>query len=135
MLGGFVDRVGPDRLVRATTLGAVAGVMIFVCIEGVAGCLGLLLLGSSLAPMFPTLMARTPARVGDGLVHHAVGFQVSAGTLGAALGPSVVGFCVASQGLGAFGAVVVALAIALLVAHEGLLASTRPQRPLPDFSD
>jgi hypothetical protein len=43
--------------------------------------LGRLLLGASLAPIFPTLMARTPARVGHGIAHHAVGFQVSAAML------------------------------------------------------
>lgn len=125
VLGAVVGRVGPDRMLRAATLGAVLGVTLFVSTQGLLGCLGLLLLGSSLAPMFPTLMARTPARVGDGLAHHAVGLQVSAGTLGSALGPSAVGFVVASQGLEAVGAVIVPLAVALFGTHEILLATTR----------
>lgn len=125
VLGAVAGRVGPDRLLRAATVGAVAGVVLFASMAGPLGYLGLLLLGSSLAPMFPTLMARTPARVGDGLAHHAVGLQVSAGTLGSALGPSVVGFLVASQGLAAVGVVIVSVAVALLLAHELLLATTR----------
>lgn len=125
VLGAVAGRVGPDRLLRAATVGAVLGVALFASVAGPLGYLGLLLLGSSLAPMFPTLMARTPARVGDGLAHHAVGLQVSAGTLGSALGPSVVGFVVASQGLAVVGVVIVAIAVALLLAHELLLATTR----------
>lgn len=127
VLGTVVGRVGPDRLLRAASIGAVVGVALFASAGGLLGCLGLLLLGSSLAPMFPTLMARTPARVGDGLAHHAVGLQVSAATLGSALGPSMVGFVVASQGLETVGAVIVAVAMALLLTHECLLAATRRQ--------
>jgi predicted MFS family arabinose efflux permease len=73
-------------------------------------------------------MARTPARVGDGLAHHAVGLQVSAATLGATLGPSIAGFLVARHGLGAVGIVSVAVVLALLFSHELLLASTQRTR-------
>jgi len=126
VLGALVAHVGPDRLLRAATIGAVLGVTLFASTEGLLGRLGLLLLGSSLAPMFPTLMARTPARVGEDLAHHAVGLQVSAATLGTALVPSGIGFLVAHYGLGAVGVVVVTVAVALLVAHELLLATTHP---------
>ncbi|HEU5073186.1 MAG TPA: MFS transporter [Polyangiaceae bacterium] len=131
VLGGIVGRVGPDRLLRSATLGAVIGVTLFASAASWLGYLGLILLGSSLAPMFPTLMARTPARVGDGLAHHAVGLQVSAATLGSALGPSAAGFFVANQGLAAVGGVIVAVAAALLVSHELLLAVTPPWRSKP----
>jgi fucose permease len=125
VLGGLVDRVGPDRLLRWATLGAVIGVALFTTTTGLFGCLGLLLLGSSLAPVFPTLMARTPARVGEAVAHHAVGLQVSAATLGSAALPSVIGFLVARGGIGVFGVVVIGTAIALLCVHELLLAATR----------
>ncbi|HEY6724996.1 MAG TPA: MFS transporter [Polyangiaceae bacterium] len=128
VLGAVAGRVGPDRLLRAATVGAVAGVALFASVAGPLGYIGLLLLGSSLAPVFPTLMARTPDRVGDGLSRHAVGLQVSAATLGSALGPSVVGFLVASRGVAGVGFMIVALAVALLLAHELLLATTRQAR-------
>lgn len=123
VLGGIVGRVGPDRLLRAATLSAVMGVTLFASAASWLGYLGLVLLGFSLAPMFPTLMARTPARVGDGLAHHAVGLQVSAATLGSTLGPAAVGFLVASHGLASVGGVIIAVAVALLVSHEFLLAA------------
>ncbi len=129
VLGLLIERIGADRLLRYATIGAVLGVTLFTSAGGLLGCAGLLLLGSSLAPLFPTLMARTPARVGDALAHHAVGLQVSAGTLGSALVPSVIGFLVARQGLGAVGPVVVSVATALFVSHEVLLATTRRAQP------
>lgn len=129
VLGSIVDRVGPDRMLRAGTVGAVIGVTLFASTWGPLGSFGLLLLGASLAPLFPTLMARTPARVGDSVAHHAVGFQVSAATLGSTLVPSLVGFLVARHGLSAVGGVIVAAAVALLLSHELLLGAARRVRP------
>jgi len=124
VLGLFVDRFGPDRLLRWASLGAVLGVAAFTGSGGGLGRAGLLLLGVSLAPMFPTLMARTPARVGEDVAHHAVGFQVSAATLGSTLMPALGGVLVSSGGLGAIAALVLALGLALLLSHEVLLRVT-----------
>jgi fucose permease len=128
VLGGFVDRFGPDRMLRCSTVGALIGVTLFASNSGPLGSIGLLLLGVSLAPIFPTLMARTPARVGDAVAHHAIGFQISAATLGSTLVPALVGVSVARAGLGALGVIVVSAAVALLLAHETLLAATRRLR-------
>lgn len=124
VLGTFVDRWGPDRTLRCATVGAVIGVTLFAASDTL-GSIGLLLLGVSLAPLFPTLMARTPARVGDAVAHHAVGFQVSAATLGSTLVPGLVGVLVARWGLGALGVAVVTIGVALLLAHETLLVAAR----------
>ena len=121
LLGFVIDRFGPDRLLRAATFGVVIGAALFALDSGAAGRAGLLLLGLSLSPMYPTLMARTPARVGAHITHHAVGFQVSAATLGSSLLPSLLGLWVARMGYGAIGFLAVALSLALFVAHEGLL--------------
>jgi fucose permease len=121
VLGVVADRFGPDRLLRAATFGIVAGALAFGTSPGALGHAGLVLLGMSLAPVYPTLMARTPARVGQGLTHHAVGFQVSAATLGSTLLPSLLGVLVASIGHVAIGALAIALSFALLVTHEALL--------------
>jgi len=124
VLGVFVDRFGPDRLLRCASLGAVLGVVAFTGSGGNLGRAGLLLLGASLAPMFPTLMARTPARVGEDVAHHAVGFQVSAATLGSTMMPALGGVLVSSAGLGAIATLVIGLSIALLLTHELLLRVT-----------
>jgi fucose permease len=124
LLGMIVDRVGPDVSLRLATLGAVVGTVLFAASGGVVGRSGLLLTGLSLAPMYPTLMARTPARLGEGAAAHAVGFQVSAATLGGAALPAAVGFMVASAGVDVIGPIVAAMAVTVLLVHEGLLAAT-----------
>jgi fucose permease len=95
----------------------------------VPGRFGLLLLGLSLAPMYPTLMARTPARVGPALSGHTVGFLVSSATLGSALMPALVGVLVGRVGLTSIGAMAIALGCAFLCVHELILRHA--SRPLP----
>jgi fucose permease len=129
VLGLIADRFGPDRLLRCATVGALLGVTLFVTGGAALGQAGLLLLGASLAPMFPTLMARTPARVGDAVVHHAIGFQVSAATLGSVSMPALAGVLVASLGIGAVGTLVIVLSVLMLVTHEGLLRLTATPAP------
>jgi fucose permease len=129
LLGSIAERFGPDRLLRLASLGAVAGVTMFALSPGVLGRFGLLLLGMSLAPMYPTLMARTPARVGPALSGHTVGFLVSSATLGSALLPALVGVLVGRVGLTAIGAMALALGAAFLCVHELILRYA--SRPLP----
>jgi len=124
VLGLIADRFGPDRLLRCATVGALLGVTLFVSGGGALGQAGLLLLGASLAPVFPTLMARTPARVGDAVVHHAIGFQVSAATLGSVSMPALAGVLVSSLGLGSVGTLVIGLSVSMLLTHEALLRLT-----------
>lgn len=130
VLGFVVDRVGPDRLLRVATVTAVAGAILFASTGAPVGRLGLVLLGLSLAPIFPTLMSRTPDRVGHHLSTHAVGFQVGAATLGSACVPALFGLLAATLGLQVLGAAVAAVALLLLVLHEALLAATR-RTPVP----
>ena len=125
-LGFVVDRIGPDRLLRLAALGVVTGAVLFAAASGLAGRLGLLLLGASLAPMYPTLMARTPARLGHATTPHAVGFQVSSATLGAALLPGAVGLVAARAGIGAVGPATATMAVLFWALHEALVRATRP---------
>jgi len=125
VLGFVVDRIGPDRLLRIATAGALAGSLAFTLSSGVAGRLGLVLLGASLAPMYPTLMGRTPARLGHEVSGHAVGFQVSAATLGVVALPGAFGVLAARAGVGAIGVGVTAAALLLAALHEALVLMTR----------
>lgn len=123
-LGFVVDRVGPDRLLRLASGGLLAGVLLLLLRQDQLGRSGLLLLGLSLAPIFPTLMARTPARLGEAS-RLAIGFQVSAATLGSASLPALGGFVVARYGLGAVPPFALALGLAFGAVHELLVALPR----------
>ena len=125
VLGFVVDRFGPDRLLRGTSFCVVLGAAAFAVSDGSLGRAGLLLMGISLAPVYPTLMARTPARLGAGLAQHAIGFQVSAAVLGSSLVPAFVGVLIARAGLGVISGMAVALSFAFLLVHELLLHAGR----------
>ena len=88
---------------------------------------GAALLGFALAPIFPMLIAATPGRVGDRLAAQAIGFQVSAATLGVAALPSLAGVLARPLGLEVVGPFLLAGTVALLVLHEATVRRVRRQ--------
>lgn len=110
-LGFVVDRVGPDRLLRLAVPVAVAAAALLQA--GLADFAALALLAAMLAPVYPTLMARTPARLGGALAVHAIGFQVAAAMAGVALLPGALGLAADLAGPAAVPAGILLLAVAL----------------------
>jgi fucose permease len=126
LLGAIVDHVGPDRLVRFSTFLTVIGTIMYASVpEGLVSQASLVLIGLGLAPVFPCMMARTPARLSDGHASHAIGFQVSAATLGAATIPAVAGLLAESWDLQAVAWFSVVLAAILFLVHEFILRMTQ----------
>jgi fucose permease len=109
-MGFVVDRLGPDRLLRLAMPAVVAAAAVFAL--GVADRAALLVLAAMLAPIFPTVMARTPARLGP-LAVHAIGFQISAAMIGVAVLPGAMGLVADLFGAGAVPLVVLALSVVL----------------------
>ncbi len=120
LLGFVVERLGTERLIRLASASAAAGALLFALpgLPVAVGGLGLVLLGFSLAPIFPGLLSETPHRVGEDASTHAIGFQVSVATLGMAAIPSGAGLLANAFGLGAIGWTVFAGAAIFLAAHE-----------------
>ncbi|HYF36125.1 MAG TPA: MFS transporter, partial [Prosthecobacter sp.] len=128
LLGFVVERIGIDRVLRFSMLIAVLGAALFMAdISALMSSLALALIGLGLASIFPSLMTRTPQRLGKGIAAHAIGFQVSAAMLGAAALPSLAGFLGQRFGLEAISVAAVAMAVCLGLLHEGLLFSSRRQ--------
>ena len=121
LLGTIADRIGIDRLLRFSTLTALLGTVLFAWSpsETVAAA-SLCLTGLGLAAIYPSLMTRTPQRLGRALSAHAIGLQVSAATVGIAVLPSLAGFLAQRFGLEALGPAAVAMALAVLLLHESL---------------
>ncbi|ADO69325.1 MFS transporter [Stigmatella aurantiaca] len=130
VLSGFiVERLGPVRMLRLSTGLAVVGALLFA-IPAVPPPVGLGLLGFALAPIFPALMSETPRRVGSDVAAHAVGFQVSAGTLGVAVLPSAAGFVAERFGVAIVATQLFVYAAVLAVLHGVLTVSAdRPLAP------
>jgi fucose permease len=120
--GAAAQHVTPRTLLRVSMAAApLAAVLVAESDRALAGAVGLLALGFLLAPVFPLLIAETPARVGASHATHAIGFQVSAATLGAGTLPAAAGLVLREAGLEALGPLLLAGTLAVLVLHEWTL--------------
>ncbi len=117
--GALAQHVAPARLLRLGMAGApLAALVVAATRSGMGGFAGLFALGLLLAPIFPLMIAETPSRVGERHASHAIGFQVSAATLGAGTMPAAAGLLARHAGLEALGPFLLVVSILLLVLHE-----------------
>lgn len=129
LFGFIVERLGIDRLIRLSTVAALLGTMLFALnVSDVISAFSLALTGLGLAPIYPCIMSRTPQRLGTALAAHAIGFQVSAAMLGAAVLPSLCGVLAQRVSLGAIPMALVMISAILLAVHETILLRTRAPR-------
>lgn len=112
--GVLADRLGEDRSVRLGLWGMAIGAGAFAVAPTWLALPGIVLLGLACAPVFPMLMSRTPARLGDALSTHAVGFQVSAAMLGGVIFPALGGLLADVVGLSAVPVMLFAVAVVLV---------------------
>jgi fucose permease len=124
---GFVaERLGTARVLRSSLLGLVAGtVLIALPAPAWVTVAGLLVVGFAAAPVFPLLTLTTSERVGAAHADRAIGLQIGAAGIGAALVPAAVGVLLARTSVVVLGATLVALAVALLGLHAA--GSRRPR--------
>jgi fucose permease len=132
ILFGFIaDRLGIDRLLRWSTCTAVLGTLLFALnLSGALSAVALALTGLGLAAIYPSMMTKTPQRLGQALATHAIGFQVSAAMLGAAALPSLAGFLAQRLGLEAVAGAAIAMATAIFLVHEVILFRSQVRRGL-----
>ena len=119
---GFVaEHARMVTLLRASLVAIAFGTSLFALNLGaIATVVGLTTSGVAMAPIFPSLIAMTPARLGARHTGNAVGFQVAAAILGAAGLPSLVGLLVGRFGLEAVGWSLLVAALGLITLHEVL---------------
>ena len=122
VFGLVAGRIGIDLLLRCCLLAAAAGAILFAIPLSTEGAFaGLILAGFGLAPVFPCLMTRTPQRLGVALSTHAVGFQVGAAMIGAAVIPATLGVIAGQVRLEAVPVAIVFVAVILWLLHECLV--------------
>jgi fucose permease len=123
LLSGFiVNFVSVRQLMRLCMIGlAIAASLIWINLTSMLSFFGLALMGLSSAPIFPSMIATTPERLGEVHTANAVGFQIAAAVLGQSLLPSLVGVLVANFGLESIAPALLCAAILLLVIYEWLL--------------
>lgn len=126
LFGAAATRVEPRRIVRlATAVIPLGALLVWLNPTPPLGFLGLAAMGFFLAPVFPLLVAQTPARLGPRYATRAIGFQVAAATLGAAAVPGLTGVLARAYGLEIIGPYLLAAAVVLALLHEAIL--------LPDY--
>jgi MFS family permease len=125
VLGPVADRVG-TRPVLLAGLAGVAGGAALLLLPGPLAVAGIVLIGLSVAPMYPLLTLTTRDRVGADLADRAIGVQAAASALGSATLPALVGLLIAPLGAGVIAPSVLVLAVVLAVAYR---AAARDRRP------
>ena len=129
LLAGFaVGFVSANRLLRFCVAGVALGAaLIWVNVAGLS-FLGLGLMGLASAPVFPSLIATTPARLGSAHTSNGVGFQIAAAVLGQSLLPAFVGVLAGKLGLEIVGPALFVAAVMLFALVQGL-TSASPMNP------
>lgn len=126
IFGLAAERLGATAILRASMIGVPAGaLLLWLNITPLLSFIGLASIGFLLAPIFPLLIAQTPARLGPSYAAHAIGFQVSAANLGSVLIPGLAGILAQEIAMEAIGPLLLVVALLLLLLHEVLL---RPER-------
>ncbi|MET8253695.1 MFS transporter [Micromonospora sp. NPDC005197] len=123
--GVVAERLGP-RLVLRVSLGGMALGAALIAVPGsaVLAVLGLVVLGFAAAPVFPLLTLTTADRVGAAHADRAIGLQIGAAGVGAALVPTGLGVLISNVSVQVLGPALVVLALALIVLYE--LGARRP---------
>ena len=93
---------------------------VWLNVTSLTGFLGLALMGLAAAPVFPSLIAGTPARMGRAHAANAIGFQIAAAVLGQSLLPAAVGLLASRIGLEVIGPALLLAALLLLALYEML---------------
>jgi fucose permease len=124
--GAIVARISLRLLLRLCMLGTIVGsVLLWVNLAQWLSGVGAALLGLSFAPMFPSFVSLTPARMGPAHSANTIGFQVAAAMLGGASFVALFGLIADRFGLETLGPYLFVLAVLLVVVFEALERQTR----------
>jgi fucose permease len=132
LLAAFAGaRVPPLRMLTLALRGVLLGTaLVWLDLHAGATFAGVVLAGAACGPIFPTLVATTPARLGGPHAANAVGFQIAAAALGLSLLPGFVGVAAATFGMEAIAMLFVAMAVLLVLVYR-LLDRVAPLMPAP----
>jgi fucose permease len=118
----------PRRLLGISMAGVFAGTLVIWLGTGaIAALIGIAVAGCACGPIFPTLVATTPSRLGAHHTANAVGLQIAAAGLGLSIVPALVGIMADSFGVPVIAPLVVTLAVLLLAVFRLLERQVPPR--------
>lgn len=113
--GFIMARFSVHKILTACLAGIVLGaVFIALNVSELVTLSGIIIVGVSVAPVFPSLIATTPERIGQKHAANAVGYQISAAMLGGALLPGFAGLMTDYYGIEVINLIHIIEAIILL---------------------
>ncbi|MER7587558.1 MFS transporter [Micromonospora sp. NPDC127501] len=117
--GLVAERLGAGLVLRVSLAGmAVGAALIAVPGPALLAVLGLVVVGFAAAPVFPLLTLTTAERVGAAHADRAIGLQIGAAGVGAALVPAGLGVLIGNTSVQVLGSALLVLALALIVLYE-----------------
>jgi fucose permease len=123
LIGFFADRLGPRMLLRLSMYGGVLGAaLLWWNVVPEMSYAGLAVIGFALAPLFPTLVAVTPERVGVAHTPNAIGFQLGFTGLGAALLVGLAGALAENHSKAIIAPFLMVVAVIMTLVHEWIMA-------------
>jgi fucose permease len=127
LAGAAVRFVSANRLLRFCVAGmALGAALIWLNVTSLLSFLGLGLMGLASAPVFPSLIATTHARLGSAHTSNGVGFQIAAAVLGQSLLPAFVGVLAGRFALEVVGPALFVAATGLVVLVQALTSARLP---------
>ena len=120
---GIVAGVVPVyRLLRYCIVFAIlATVLFWLDLAMSLSLAGLVLMGLALGPIFPSLIATTPSRVGEAHTPNTIGFQITATAIGGGILPALVGLLASRLNLEVISFSLIIGTVTLLVLFEALV--------------
>ncbi|KAB1917077.1 3-(3-hydroxy-phenyl)propionate transporter [Micromonospora noduli] len=117
--GLVAERLGAGLVLRVSLAGmAVGAALIAVPGPALLAVLGLVVVGFAAAPVFPLLTLTTAERVGAAHADRAIGLQIGAAGVGAALVPAGLGVLIGNTSVQVLGSALLVLALALIALYE-----------------
>lgn len=117
--GFFGEQVPVERLLRVAMLGGIVGALLVAFDPAPSlGALSIAIYGFFTAPIWAMLMLNTQRTLGPDHAPHAIGFQVSAASLGFGVLPAIAGTLAKHQGLESVPRAAIVLCVMILVLFE-----------------
>jgi fucose permease len=121
--------IPPQAVVRwGSGIAVLAAAAIWWQPDVAVAVIGFVVLGGSLAGVFPALIALTPVRLGEQRAHNVISWQVGSAAAGGAGLTAVIGLLIGATSLAALGPAVTVLAL-IVVAAELALNRLAPVQP------
>lgn len=121
IMGFVAHRLDNTWLLRGSLLGATAGaLLLWQNASTLVNLLGLMIIGFSCAPLYPTLIAETHRRVEQRYRLNALGFQMAAAGLGQSLVPGAIAWVATHTSLDLIGGLLLVGALVALALNEAV---------------